>query len=95
MRRTSTTGLSNVVDLDVRQSFRFIRLKLGCSDMQTDKGMKVKVVEHSAKKYRANSKKGSPGWQQFVIEPYEDHNFCNLSGSTVQYCTYNTVNLRY
>ena len=26
--------------------------------------MKVKVVEHSAKKYRADSKKGSPGWQQ-------------------------------
>jgi hypothetical protein len=23
----------------------------------------VKVVEHSAKKYRADSKKGSPGWQ--------------------------------
>jgi hypothetical protein len=25
--------------------------------------MKVKVVEHLAKKYRADSKKGSPGWQ--------------------------------
>jgi hypothetical protein len=28
--------------------------------------MKVKVVEHSAKKYRADSKKDSPGWHQVL-----------------------------
>jgi hypothetical protein len=28
----------------------------------------VKVVEHSAKKYRADSKKGSPGWLQDVSD---------------------------
>lgn len=49
MRRTSTTGLSDVVDLDVRRSFRFIRLKLGCSDMQTDEGTAMaKVYMHES-----------------------------------------------
>jgi hypothetical protein len=39
-----------------------------CAEAHDAKGMKVKVVEHSAKKYRADSKKGSAGWPQDVSD---------------------------